>query len=130
MADTATHPQTSHSDADESAPSRRHPIARGMVVALLWIILTLASLWCVAALYYDVRVPGLRAPLAILYAVAMLAAVAAGRHTVSSAMSAMSRLAEEIAPQGGEIAAFHAKKRQVFALMQQTERRIRTAMNA
>jgi D-ribulokinase len=66
----------------------------------------------------------------VLLGGAMLAAVAAGRHTVSSAMSAMSRLAEEIAPQGGEIAAFHAKKRQVFELMQQTERRIRKTMNA
>jgi D-ribulokinase len=66
----------------------------------------------------------------VLLGGAMLAAVAAGRHTVSSAMSAMSRLAEEINPQGGEVAAFHARKRQVFELMQQTERRIRTTMNA
>jgi FGGY-family pentulose kinase len=65
----------------------------------------------------------------VLLGAAMLAAVAAGRHTMASAMSAMSRLAEEIAPQGGEIAAFHARKRQAFDLMQQTERGIRAAMN-
>jgi hypothetical protein len=74
MADTATHPQTSSSDADESARNRRHPVLRKVAAALLWVILALGSLWCVAALYYDVRMPGLRAPLAIFYAVAVLAA--------------------------------------------------------
>jgi D-ribulokinase len=65
----------------------------------------------------------------VLLGAAMLAAVAAGRHTVASAMSAMSRLAEEVAPQGGEIAAFHAKKRRAFLLAQETERKIRAAMS-
>jgi D-ribulokinase len=65
----------------------------------------------------------------VLLGAAMLGAVAAGRHTVASAMSAMSRLAEEIAPQDGEIARFHSKKRQAFDLMQQTERRIRAVVN-
>jgi D-ribulokinase len=65
----------------------------------------------------------------VLLGAAMLAAVAAGRHTVASAMSAMSRLAEEITPQDGEIAKFHSKKRQAFDLMQQTERRIRAVVN-
>jgi len=61
----------------------------------------------------------------VLLGAAMLAAVAAGRHTMASAMSAMSRLSEEVAPQGGEIAAFHARKRAAFDLMQQAERQIR-----
>ncbi len=65
----------------------------------------------------------------VLLGAAMLAAVAAGRHTVASAMSAMSRLAEETAPQTGEIAAFHARKRRAFLLIQETERRIRAAMH-
>jgi D-ribulokinase len=65
----------------------------------------------------------------VLLGAAMLAAVAAGRHTMASAMSAMSRLAEEISPQDGEIARFHSKKRQAFDLMQQTERRIRAVVN-
>jgi D-ribulokinase len=61
----------------------------------------------------------------VLLGAAMLAAVAAGRHDMASAMSAMSRLSEEVAPQGGEIAAFHARKRAAFDLMQEAERRIR-----
>ncbi|HLW92563.1 MAG TPA: FGGY-family carbohydrate kinase [Roseiarcus sp.] len=61
----------------------------------------------------------------VLLGAAMLGAVAAGRHTMASAMSAMSRLSEEVAPRGGEIAAFHERKRQAFNLMQQTERRVR-----
>jgi D-ribulokinase len=61
----------------------------------------------------------------VLLGAAMLAAVAAGRHHMATAMSAMSRLSEEIAPQGGEIAAFHARKRAAFDLMQEAERRIR-----
>ena len=66
----------------------------------------------------------------VLLGAAMLAAVAAGRHTVPSAMSAMSRLAEEVAPQKGEIAAFHARKGQAFRLSQDTERRVRAIMSA
>jgi hypothetical protein len=44
-------------------------------------------------------------------------------------MSAMSRLSEEVAPQNGEIAAFHSRKRRAFDLLQQTERGIRATMN-
>jgi len=66
----------------------------------------------------------------VLLGAAMLAAVAAGRHTVASAMSAMSRLAEEIAPQKGEIAAFHARKGQAFRLTQDIERQVRAIMSA
>jgi D-ribulokinase len=65
----------------------------------------------------------------VLLGSAMLAAVAAGRHTMASAMSAMSRLSEEVAPQNGEIAAFHSRKRRAFDLLQQTERGIRATMN-
>jgi D-ribulokinase len=61
----------------------------------------------------------------VLLGAAMLGAVAAGRQTVASAMSAMSRLAEEVTPIGGEIAAFHARQRASFELLQDTERKIR-----
>jgi D-ribulokinase len=61
----------------------------------------------------------------VLLGAAMLAAVAAGRCDLPSAMSAMSRMSEEVTPQGGEIAAFHARKRAAFDLMQQAERQIR-----
>ena len=64
----------------------------------------------------------------VLLGAAMLGAVAAGKHDLRSAMSAMSRLANEITPQGGEIATFHARKRLAFDLMQKSERGIRQIM--
>lgn len=64
----------------------------------------------------------------VLLGAAMLGAVAAGRHSMDSAMSAMSRLAEEALPAGGEIARFHERKRHAFELMQGAEKRIREAM--
>jgi D-ribulokinase len=66
----------------------------------------------------------------VLLGAAMLGAVAAGKHDVASAMSAMSRLTDEITPQDGEIARFHAKKRRAFDLMQGSERGIRQIMSA
>jgi D-ribulokinase len=64
----------------------------------------------------------------VLLGAAMLGAVAAGRHDMNSAMSAMSRLAEEVVPEGGEIAQFHERKRRAFALMQNAEKGIREVM--
>jgi FGGY-family pentulose kinase len=64
----------------------------------------------------------------VLLGAAMLGAVAAGRRDVGSAMASMSRLAEEIAPRGGEIADFHARKRRVYDLMQDSERASRAVM--
>jgi D-ribulokinase len=66
----------------------------------------------------------------VLLGAAMLGAVAAGKYDAGSAMAAMSRLADEIAPQGGEIAQFHAKKRRAYNLMQESERNIRALMSA
>jgi D-ribulokinase len=64
----------------------------------------------------------------VLLGAAMLGAVAAGRRDMGSAMSAMSRLTEEVVPQGGEIARFHDRKRRAFGLMQGAERGIREIM--
>ncbi|WP_158817371.1 FGGY-family carbohydrate kinase [Methylocapsa sp. S129] len=64
----------------------------------------------------------------VLLGAAMLGAVAAGKHDMGSAMSAMSRLSDEIMPQGGEIARFHHRKRRAFDLMQGAERGIREIM--
>jgi D-ribulokinase len=64
----------------------------------------------------------------VLLGAAMMGAVAAGRQNMKSAMSAMSRLTDEVLPAGGEIAQFHAKKRRAFDLMQRTERGIREVM--
>jgi D-ribulokinase len=67
-------------------------------------------------------------PEPVLLGAAMLGAVAAGRHTMSSAMTAMSRLGETHRPAGAEIAAFHARKRVAYEMLQDTERRLREAM--
>ena len=64
----------------------------------------------------------------VLLGAAMLAAVAAGRHGRETVMSAMSRLAQMVTPAGGEIAALHEKKRRIFELAQETERRTRFIM--
>jgi FGGY-family pentulose kinase len=65
----------------------------------------------------------------VLLGAAMLGAVAAGKHDMGSAMSAMSRLSEQVLPQGGEIAAFHDKKRRAFDVMQKAESGIRAVMS-
>jgi D-ribulokinase len=65
----------------------------------------------------------------VLLGAAMLGAVAAGHHDVESAMSAMSRLAQQATPAGGETAALHEKKRQVFELAQKTEYNARMIMH-
>jgi ribulose kinase len=55
----------------------------------------------------------------------MLGAIAAGRYQIGGAMTAMSRLSEEVTPTGGEIAALHERRRQAFVLLQDCERRSR-----
>ena len=65
----------------------------------------------------------------VLLGAAMLGAVAAGRHSMESAMSGMSRLATQSSPHGGEIADFHRRKQRAFAAIQQTERAVRGLMN-
>ena len=42
-------------------------------MAVVWICLALLTAWAAAALYFDVRVPWLRVPLAVVYALAVLA---------------------------------------------------------
>jgi FGGY-family pentulose kinase len=64
----------------------------------------------------------------VLLGAAMLGAVAAGKYDMASAMSAMSRLSDEIAPAGGEISLFHDRKRRAFELMQSAEKGIREIM--
>jgi D-ribulokinase len=64
----------------------------------------------------------------VLLGAAMLGAVAAGRHGMEGAMSAMSRLVQEVTPAGGDTAALHEKKRRVFELAQEAERRTRMIM--
>jgi hypothetical protein len=46
---------------------------RCIAVVLIWLILGLATLWASAALYFDVRIPWLRLPLAAIYGLGILA---------------------------------------------------------
>jgi D-ribulokinase len=73
-----------------------------------------------------VGIPGTSEP--VLLGAAMLGAVAAGGQTIESAMTAMSRLAHEVMPAGGDIAALHERRRQVIELAQETERQARKIM--
>ena len=71
-----------------------------------------------------VKLPNTPEP--VLLGSAMVGAVAAGKHSMISAMSAMSAIAPgAMAPAGGEIAAFHARKRQAHAIMRGAECEIR-----
>jgi len=64
----------------------------------------------------------------VLLGGAMLGAVAAGRRTLTEAMTTMSKLGLVSEPAGGEIAALHAAKRRVFEALQEAERTARAAM--
>jgi D-ribulokinase len=66
----------------------------------------------------------------VLLGAAMLGAVAAGRQTMETAMSGMSKLAGQSTPQYGEIAAFHSRKRRAFEAIQQAEQQVRALMQA
>ena len=48
-------------------------LIRGLALTALALVLLLVTLWTVAALHYDVGVPWLREPLAVIYALAVLA---------------------------------------------------------
>ena len=64
-------------------------------------------------------------PEPVLLGSAMIGAVAAGAHTIASAMSSMSTIALTAAPAGGAVAAFHARKRRGYEILRQAEREIR-----
>ena len=57
------------------APHRPFPsptwlrVLRAIGIATMWLILALLTLWTVAALYVDVRIPALRIPVALVYVI-------------------------------------------------------------
>ena len=65
----------------------------------------------------------------VLLGAAMLGAVAAGKHDMRSAMSAMSRLSDEILPEGGEIAAFTSASGAPSTSCREPKEGIREVMN-
>ena len=44
-------------------------LLRGIAVAIMWLVLALLTLWAVAALYVDVRIPALRIPVPLIYGI-------------------------------------------------------------
>jgi HAD superfamily hydrolase (TIGR01509 family) len=67
-------------------------------------------------------------PEPVLLGSAMIGAVASGLKTLTSAMASMSALGERVAPAGGAVAAFHARKRRAAAILGRAEREARKAM--
>src|SRR5580765_4766206 len=53
----------------------KRPIAKTLLFVALTLLLLPATLWAVAALYFDVRIAWLRVPLAIVYLLAIVAIV-------------------------------------------------------
>jgi hypothetical protein len=43
-----------------------------LAVAIAWLVLSLLTLWAVAALYVDFRVPWLRVPITVVYILAIV----------------------------------------------------------
>ena len=66
----------------------------------------------------------------VLLGSAMLGAIASGRHSMESAMKAMSRLTRKVDPAGSEIAAIHARRRQIYEMLQDCERSSRAIMRS
>src|SRR5271165_5443 len=69
-------------------------------------------------------------PEPVLLGSAMIGAVAARHKTMTSAMGSMSIMGDRAEPAGGAIAAFHARKRRAFAILERAERELRKTMRA
>jgi hypothetical protein len=66
-----------------SIPAPRRPflsptwfrVLRAIGIAIMWFILALLTVWAVAALYVDFRIPALRIPVTLIYVVAIVTIV-------------------------------------------------------
>src|SRR5262245_44668517 len=65
-------PTTNTAPPQSPPPARRRRLLRGLSLGLLWLCLGLGSFWAVLALFYDVRIPWLRLPLAAAYGLGIL----------------------------------------------------------
>ncbi|WP_102224851.1 FGGY-family carbohydrate kinase [Acidimangrovimonas sediminis] len=75
----------------------------------------------------EVALPAAEEP--VLLGAAMLGMVASGRcASLSEAAAGVARLSEVLVPSGGEVAAFHARKRAVFARLKAADREVRALM--
>lgn len=64
---------TAHPESTAKPTRRRFKLLRGLLWLGLGIVLLVATLWALAALHFDVRIPWLRTPLMVLYALALVA---------------------------------------------------------
>lgn len=71
-----------------SVPAIRRKPLKLVGITVVWIILSLVTVWAIAALYVDVRTPGWRIPLAAAYAVAALVAVITLRSKIAQLLLA------------------------------------------
>ncbi len=69
-------------------------------------------------------------PEPVLLGSAMVGAIAAGKQSMVSAMASMSTVEVAAIPAGGQVAAFHARKRRAYETLKRTEREIRETMQA
>src|SRR6267142_2242228 len=58
-------------------PDRRTPlpwlkVPRAVAITIVWVVLALLTLWAVAALFVDFRIPALRIPLTLLYVLGVI----------------------------------------------------------
>ena len=60
--------------------SRRYPVLHFLGTSFLVLLLTLATAWAAAALYFDVRIAWLRIPLMLVYLASAVAVLFFGRH--------------------------------------------------
>jgi hypothetical protein len=44
-------------------------VLRAIGIATMWLLLALLTLWAVAALYVDIRIPALRMPVTLIYVI-------------------------------------------------------------
>src|ERR1700678_1070191 len=72
----AEEPMSDAAVLTDAKPRRAARWLRRLVLAFVWLVLALLSLWALAALYIDVRLPAMRLTLAILYAIVLVAIVA------------------------------------------------------
>src|SRR5258708_12327231 len=64
-------------DNDMPVPDRRTPlpwlkVPRAVAITIVWVVLALLTLWAVAALFVDFRIPPLRIPLTLLYVLGVI----------------------------------------------------------
>jgi hypothetical protein len=69
----------------QPAPTPMLRALRTIALTVTWLVVTLLTLWALAALYIDVRIPALRIPLTLLYALGVAAVLAKSERRTKAA---------------------------------------------